>query len=128
MKMTLYYDPENLLTDAPVNEGFDDALSLSQALLRKRAPVQLVNTSKLGEEELRKAYFDAVAASVQKKYRIRQIFGSRRRSGWLFGRGVPALLVYGQSRVLPDDVYPHENLGRIMTIKEFLNKAGSHWK
>ncbi len=120
MKLVLYYDSDTEPLQAPANAGFQEALSVAQALQQKGSPIQLVNTIRLNQEELQKAYFDAVVASVQKKYRIRQVFGSRRRSGWFFGRGVPALLVYGHSQKVPDEVYPHERTGRIVTIKEFL--------
>jgi len=50
---------------------------------------------------------------------VRQVFGSRRHSGWLFGRGVPALVVVGASG-FAEDVYPHDSAGRYVMIAEFL--------
>ncbi len=41
-------------------------------------------------------YIEAIAPSVLKKYRVRQVYGSRRRAGWPFGREVPALAVVGR--------------------------------
>jgi len=67
-----------------------------------------------------KGYFDAVGPSVLKKYRIRQVFGSRRNSGWLFGKGVPALIVVDPGKQYPEDVYPRKEGGQIVTINDFL--------
>jgi hypothetical protein len=61
-----------------------------------------------------------VFPSVIKKFGIRRVFGSRRRSGWLFGREVPALLVYEEEGEDPVDVYPHDELGIIKTTKQYL--------
>lgn len=121
MKLVIYYDSTTEPLGSSTNAGFDEALKLVQTLQKKGAPIQLINTGHISQEELQKGYFNAVGASVLKKYRIRQVFGSRRHSGWLFGKGVPALLVFDRSDKLPDDVYPHELLGRTVTIKEFLD-------
>ncbi len=45
-------------------------------------------------------YIEAIAPSVLKKYRVRQVFGSR--AGWPFGREVPALVVVGPSGIAED--------------------------
>lgn len=81
-----------------------------------------VDTSRLSDREVYEAYAKAWAPSVSKKLGIRRVFGTRRRSGCFFGRGVPALLVYGGDGDHPVDVYPHEKLGRTITIKEFLEE------
>ena len=47
-------------------------------------------------------YIEAIAPSVLKKYRVRQVFGSRQRAGWPFGREVPALVVVGPSAIAED--------------------------
>ena len=67
--------------------------------------------------------------SVLKKYRVRQVFGSRRHSGWLFGRQVPALVAYDEKTGYPTDVYPHEQgltSVEIETFLESLRKAYEH--
>ena len=58
--------------------------------------------------------------NVPRKFGIRRVFGTRRRSGCFFGREVPALLVYEDSGSHPIDVYPQQRLGRTITINEFL--------
>ncbi|MFC2003438.1 hypothetical protein ACFLV4_05800 [Chloroflexota bacterium] len=91
-------------------------------LLEKRGITnEIIDTDSLSEGQIQKAYLDAVVPSVFKKFGIRRVFGSRRRSGWLFGRGVPALLVYEEGEQYPSDVYPHdEGQGKVKTIREFL--------
>jgi hypothetical protein len=49
-------------------------------------PFEMIDTSEMAADALQREYIDAIAASVVRKYRVRQVFGSRRRSGWLFGR------------------------------------------
>jgi hypothetical protein len=80
-----------------------------------------VDVSKMSDEQIGHTYVEATIPSVYKKYKIRQVFGSRKNSGWLFGKQVPALLVYDDGAKYPSDVYPHDNRGREVTIEEFLN-------
>lgn len=107
MEYIFYYDPNVQPLSSPVNEGFDDALQTAKKLQQKGASIQLVDTSQLSQQELQEGYFHAVTASVVKKYKIRQVFGSKRRSGWLFGGGVPALLVYRKGSQFPDSEIVH---------------------
>jgi hypothetical protein len=53
---------------------------------------------------------------------VRQVFGSKRHPGFLFGRGVPALLVYDDGKPYPADVYPHRGRTRTVTIRAFLEE------
>ncbi len=123
MLLKLYYNPGQQVFDDPVNQGFDEALTLLTVLIEKGIECERINTETMSKEELGKAYSEAWVPSVRKGYkgyRIRQIFGSRRHSGTFFGKGMPALLVYEEEGRPPVDVYPHEEFGRIITIKEFL--------
>jgi len=122
-KYIFLHDPSVAPIETPENEGFAEALALFTTLQQGGVPIEVVNTTQLDERVLQDRYLHAVAASVVKKYRIRQVFGSRRRSGWLFGKGVPALLVYKEWSQYPEDVYPHNNAGRIVTIKDFLEST-----
>ena len=115
----LYLSSKEEPLDLKCNQGFNTAIQL---LKEKEVILQIIDTSQLSDEELYSAYSEACAPSVYKKFRIRQIFGSRRHSGWLFGKGVPALLVYEGSQEYPVDIYPHEERGRIITIKEYVEK------
>jgi hypothetical protein len=81
----------------------------------------MIDTSQLTAEQIGEAYIHSVVGPTQlKKYRVRQIFGSARHSGWLFGKQVPALVVYSSGSHVPEDVYPHDELGHTLTIKEYL--------
>jgi hypothetical protein len=79
----------------------------------------MIGTSEMAPAALQREYIDAIVASVAMKYRVCQVVGSRRRSGWLLGRGVPALVVIGSSGDV-EDVYPHDSPGRYVAIAEFL--------
>ena len=121
MILRLYQSTKHRLLDIPCNKDFDNVENLLKLLSRKGITVEIINMDSLSEADTLKAYSDAVMPSVSKKFGIRRVFGSRRRSGWLFGKGVPALLVYKEDEGYPIDVYPHdEGQGRIRTVKEFL--------
>ena len=121
MILRLYQSAEDQFLDIPCNKDFKDVENLLKFLNSKDITIEIINIDSLSEADVLKAYSDAVIPSVFKKFGIRRIFGSRRRSGWLFGRGVPALLVYQESYEHPTDVYPHdEGQGSIRTVKEFL--------
>ena len=121
MILRLYQSTKHRLLDIPCNKDFDNVENLLKLLSRKGITVEIINMDSLSEADTLKAYSDAVMPSVSKKFGIRRVFGSRRRSGWLFGKGVPALLVYEEDEGYPIDVYPHdEGQGRIRTVKEFL--------
>ena len=119
-KYILYYDS----TKRPLADGrnaeFDEALEFARGLHGRGAPVEIVDTAQPGHYDLNDAYLEAVSASVYKQYPIRQVFGSKKHSGWLFGRGVPALLVYTPEKRFPEDVYPHGSWDQICTIRDFL--------
>lgn len=104
------------------NKGIETVIAKPQEFR-----VELIETSEMPVEKLQSEYVRAIIPSVWKKYRIRQIFGSRRHSGFMFGRNVPALLVENDPRgMAPEDVYPHEKDGRIITIYEFLTKSAAN--
>ena len=121
MILRLYQSAKHRFLDIPSNKDFDDVGNLLKLLSRKGINIEIFNMDSLSEADALKAYSHAVVPSVFKKFGIRRVFGSRRRSGWLFGKGVPALLVYEEDQDYPVDVYPHdEGQGTIRTIKEFL--------
>lgn len=123
MKLVLYYSSLEVPLDLPANTGFDpkEILKLLGILKRKGVEYEAIDSSALPQEEVLEAYLNAIVPSVYKKYRIRRIFGSRRHSGWLFGKGVPGLLVYEEEKNYPTDVFPHEEQsGKIVTIRDYL--------
>lgn len=125
MHLKLYYSPTVKPFDSPANEGFAEVPELLAKMERKGVTCERINTSQLTDEQLAEAYIRSVVGPTQlKKYRVRQVFGSARRSGWLFGKQVPALVVYSSSGgQLPEDVFPHSIGGHIVTIREYLEKA-----
>jgi hypothetical protein len=90
MKYHFYYAPAAALRELPCNAGIDAALARAEELRRQGVSVEVVDTSAMEPGELQSRYIEAIVPSVLKKYRVRQVFGSRRRAGCLFGRGVPA--------------------------------------
>jgi len=124
MRLQLYFRP-NVLLHAPANGGFDVEIvrDLLGQLELNGARVEWVDTTTLSDEQLITDYLSAIVPpAVSRKHRFRQIFGSKRYPGRLFGKGVPALVVYEDGADHPSDVYPHEESGRLVTIRDFLEK------
>ena len=121
----LYYSTEVEPSYSPVNEGFDKVLELLEKMERKGMTCERIDTSQLTEKQIAEAYIRSVVGPTQlKKYRVRQVFGSARHSGWLFGKQVPALVVYSASESqFPEDVFPHAIGDHIDTIREYLKEA-----
>ena len=107
---------------SPDNEGLD--LAEIRDIFRRLEPLgvlwEIVDTMTMSEEQLENLYIEATLPTARTKYRVRQVFGSKRHAGFLFGRGVPALLVYEPGRPHPADVYPHRRGARTVTIRAFL--------
>lgn len=123
MELKLYYSTKIKPFEDPSNDGFDQVLSLLDQIESKSIKCHRIDTNKLTNEQIGEAYIRSVIGPTQlKRYRVRQIFGSVRHSGWLFGKQVPALVVYSGRKQIPEDVYPHELAGRTITIKECLDK------
>jgi len=121
-KLMLYFSSEHKPLEDPANRGLGEVDKLWKKL-PKNIKKEKIDTRDMNEEELGKIYSKSCYPSVYtKKYKIRQVFGSRKKSASFFCRGVPALLVY-EDIEYPVDVYPHEEKGgKIITIKEFLEK------
>lgn len=121
MKLELYLSTEKSPLKLPCNEGFTEARSMFFDLQRKGMDCQLVVVDYLSDGEREIVYGKAIGSSVSRKYAIRRVFGSRKHSGWLFGKGVPALFVYeDEVSMFPTDVYPHEEGNRTMTVRDYL--------
>lgn len=125
MNYVFYCDRSAILRGLPCNAGIEEALKGIEDLRRHGVKVRIVDTAQISTDELQTAYMGIITPSVMKKYPIRQIFGSRRQSGFMFGRGVPALVVYGPSSTVQEDVFPHEESGRIVTINEILSRLSA---
>jgi len=122
MILKLIYHSRTFPLDSLENEGFD--LPKIKGLLERleNSGVAWVAIDSLGmsAEELSDLYFECVGAAVYQKYPVRQVFGSKRHSGFLFGKGVPALLAYEPGKEHPSDVYPHRAGDSTVTIRRFL--------
>jgi len=122
MRLKLIYGSQMLLSEHPPNRGFSpsEIKELLQRLEELGVSWEAVETSTMSDEELLKLYSEAIIPAVYHKYRIRQVFGSKRNSRFLFGRGVPALVVYHPGQEHASHVYPHRAEDGIVTIRAFL--------
>ena len=118
--LKFYYSTGTDPSLIPTNEGVADVTRLLEELDMPGVPVEMVDVAELTEKERTDAYLDAVGVSVIKKYRIRQVFGSRRISGTSFGKNVPALIIRNLEAGKPEEVYPRQEPGRIVPIAAFL--------
>lgn len=116
-------EPAAGVIDDPANEGFE--LSSILDLLHRTETcghsIAVVAVETLSAEERHSLYFDAVAATQRAgaRYRIREVFGSRRRGGGpFFGSGIPALLAEEEGSTV--DVYPHQDARTTVTIRNYL--------
>jgi hypothetical protein len=109
---------------SPDNGGFD--LLAIRGILRRLeslgVPWEIADAMPMSDEQLENLYIEATLPTARAKYRVRQVFGSKRHAGFLFGRGVPALLVYEDAKPQPADVYPHRRGSRTVTIRAFLEE------
>jgi hypothetical protein len=113
----LYCTASQILRGLPSNADIDAALERIEEL-RREGTVRVV---KLREDEVHSAYVRATAPSVEKQYSSQLVFGSLHHPGFLFGRGVPALIVQSASGTIAD-IFPHRKSGRIVTIYEALSR------
>lgn len=87
-----------------------------------RAGTTTRSSTAIDDDERSALYGEAFAALAHagNRYRIRQVFGSRRHGGGdNLGAGVPALIVFENGE--PVDVYPHQIGDGYRTIRDFLN-------
>jgi len=108
----------------PANAGFDRAAIVAQldALRAGGHDYELIDGDALSDQERSDLYWQAFGAlaRVGNRYRIRQVFGSRRHGGGdHLGSGVAALLVFEDGE--PVDVYPHQVGNGYKTIRAALN-------
>src|SRR3972149_10244958 len=108
----------------PENEGFDlgEIRGIFRRLEALGVPWEIVDTLRMPDQELADLYLEATLPTARRKYRVRQVFGSKRHAGFLFGRGVPALPAQEPGTPYPADVYPHRRGTRTVTIRTFLKE------
>lgn len=122
MRVKLVHHSQTRPAPSPVNEGFDleEIRAILQQLEELGVSSEIVDFMTKSDEERTDLYLEATLPTARKKYQVRQVFGSKRHAGYLFGREVPALLVYEPEKQYPVDVYPHRSRGRTITIRAFL--------
>lgn len=124
MLLKLYCSSVFIPSSDFANEGFKEVMYLLWFLQKRGVDYEIVDTSTLTDHELEQMYAEVISLSVSKKFSIRRAFGTKRRSGFKFGREVPALFVYQDINQPPIDVYPRiEGLPwNSVTILEFLKR------
>lgn len=116
----LYYDPSGKGREGADSTAERDFDLLGRAIKEAGVEYRAVDVSVLESDELEEAYARlAVTPSVRKGYRIKHLFGTNKYPGSKFGRDVPALVVLEDGK--PQDVYPHEEGGRLVTIKDYVD-------
>lgn len=109
--------------DQPANDGFDreDVIRRLGELRRSGHDYDLINGDAISADERQSLYGEAFAALAHagNRYRIRQVFGSRRHGGGDYlGTGIPALIVFDNGESI--DVYPHQTGDGYATIASYL--------
>lgn len=122
MNLKLVHHSQTRPIASPDNEGFDlEAIrGILQQLEESGVSSKIVDVMTWSDGERTDLYLEATVPTALKKYQVRQVFGSKRHAGFLFGREVPALLVYEPGKEHPVDVYPHRAGSRTVTIRAFL--------
>ena len=115
-----YFSSEYEPSETPTNDGIESVSGLLDQLHTQGVPVDRIDVAELTEKGRADAYMDAVRASVLNKYKIRQVFGSKRISGTFFGKQVPALILRNIETEHPEEVYPHQEPGEFALIAVFL--------
>jgi len=121
-EIKLFYDPRDV-ERRPENEGLygTDPGRLLSRVKEAGLSYDVIDVSAMRRDELEDMYSRlAVTPSVRKRYRVKRIFGTNKYPGCRFGKGVPALIVLEDGR--PQDVYPHEEGGKIVTIKDYVDE------
>jgi hypothetical protein len=107
------------------SEGsLDRILRLLERARQLGIEVELVDTTRISDDERMKLYSDSIVGSVMQKAAIRRVFGSNRSPGTSFGRYVPALQVMKAGFCV--DVYPQTRSivdGQRKTILTYLESA-----
>jgi hypothetical protein len=123
MHFKLVAPTQSEVFSSPQNGGFDQAaiVDLLDGLRAKGHDYEFLDGDAFSDQERSDLYGEAFAALARagNRYRIRQVFGSRRRGGGEhLGKGVPALIVFEGGE--PVDVYPHQVGDGYKTIRAYL--------
>ena len=111
--LELYYDS----TVEPFAEpefNMEKIQQLLKTLMVKKVKVKIVDTAGWSREML----YEVFKKACRKDKTLGDIFSSKQRRGWFFGREVPALLVIRGKKIV--DVYPRRRGNNIETIASYL--------
>ena len=124
MELTFYFPSDaTVLFQDERNRGIEAVPSLLEQLERFGARVRRIDLSLLTTEQRFHEYAKATIPAVHKKYEVKRIFGTIRRSACWFGQQVPALVVKETVDTV-GDTYPHRGSGNtVVTIHQFLTAA-----
>ena len=120
MRLVLYYD-----SDIKPHPRFEFDFSYITWLLRQierryRAKICIRDTRQWKEQSRRWLYGRIRKFALQHRVSIRCIYYNRRGDRCYIGREVPVLIVYRRKRIV--GVYPHVKSGRLITIRNYLEK------
>lgn len=98
MQFKLIYPTQSQVWDHPANEGFEreELVGLLKQLRTQGHDYEVIDGDAISDEQRSELYGQAFLAVAHpgNRYRIRQVFGSRRHGGGdHLGKGVPALIV-----------------------------------
>lgn len=120
MNLTYFWSSD--LTRKPFmtdcNESIEAVPHLLEDLRARGWDVESVDTANMTEKQRFECYSRVTLPAVYKRYDIRKILGTNRRSACWFGAEVPALLAAEADSI--GDAYPHRKGNRITTIHNFL--------
>ena len=128
IRLVFYYDSSVQPKDCDVPR----ILATLKKLEELGVEASIIDTIGFDEHERTRAYLDAIVGAVVQQAAIRQVFGSRRDPGFLFGK-VPALLIFDASYKSPIciDVYPQKQSiidGNRRSIESYLDDAMKTWQ
>src|SRR5215471_8909548 len=107
MELTFYFpsDPTLLIQDER-NRGIEAVPGLLEQLERFGARVHRVDLRLLSAEQRFQEYTKVTIPAIHKKYEVKRMFGTNRRSACWFGMQVPELVVKETADAV-GDTYPH---------------------
>jgi len=112
--LELYYDS----TVEPFAEPEFNMEKIQQLLKtlieKKKVRVKIVDTAGWSREML----YEVFKKACRKDKSLGDIFSSKQRRGWFFGREVPALLIIRGKKIV--DVYPQRRDNNVETIASYL--------
>jgi len=121
----IFYCPSDLkiVFQDERNNGLEAIPTLLWEFERRGVKVRRIDLAAWSTEQRFAEYTNATIPAIYKKYEVKRIFGTNRRSACWFGLQVPALVVK-ESDDAVGDTYPHRGSGNtVVTIYQFLTTA-----